>query len=309
MLKGLCRLLGINPLDRTLKRAAREGGKRILVCWNRGLGDIPLGLYALVVRIRQFIPDAEISFLTRVDLEKGFLLLGGGEVLVDPTWKRGVPFDVAASLKRVGKRPEAFDCILEQIDPTNWLSWQIGKLVPRLQWQKEWDALFPSFGLSEEGPYIGVHVQTETHYSYEKNWPKEYWEEFFKRVTQEHNAKVVLFGFAQEPSFDLEGVIDLRGKTDLFQMLSIIKNRCTHLVVPDSGVLSLTYYIDSSFPLKIVSLWADPAQGILRQKVPSPNPELTHIALIGENKDLRRVPVDSVVNTLFSSEEKWAIRF
>jgi hypothetical protein len=82
-------------------------------------------------------------------------------------------------------------------------------------------------------------------------------------------------------------------------MLSIIKNRCRYLLVPDSGVLSITYYIDASFPIDIVSLWSDPKQGILKQRVASPNPLLRHTPLIAKNRDLRNVSVESVMNALF----------
>ena len=303
MFKRLCRKLGINPLDRLLKKAASKNAKKVLVCWNRGLGDIPLGLYALVIRIRHFMPDVQISFLTRKDLESGFHMLEDVGVLVDPDWKRRVPFDTAASLKKLGKDIADYDLVLERPDPTNWLQWQIGKLTPRLKWNAQWDDLWQKFGLVKEGPYIGVHVQTETFYDYEKNWPQKHWDEFFRLAAAEYNANIVLFGFSQEPMFNIPGVIDLRGKTNLFEMLSIIKNRCRYLLVPDSGVLSIAYYIDENFPIRIVSLWADPKQGILRQKVASPNAGLRHCALIGKNKDLSRVPVEAVVKKLFCEGE------
>jgi hypothetical protein len=146
---------------------------------------------------------------------------------------------------------------------------------------------------------VGVHVQTETNYAYEKNWPAEYWKEFFKSALAEHGANILLFGFAPQPVFEGEGIIDLRGKTSLFEMLSLIKNRCRYLLVPDSGVLSITYYIDSSFPIDVVSLWADPKQGILKQNVPSPNPLLRHRPLIAKDKDLRTVGVKHALQTLF----------
>ena len=35
-----------NPFDWKLKRAAKRGAKTVLLGWNRGLGDIALGLFA-----------------------------------------------------------------------------------------------------------------------------------------------------------------------------------------------------------------------------------------------------------------------
>ncbi len=71
MFKKLYRKFGPNPLDQMLKK---QSGKKILIFWNRGLGDIALGLFAIVHRIREFIPDSQITFLTRPNLRDGFLL-------------------------------------------------------------------------------------------------------------------------------------------------------------------------------------------------------------------------------------------
>ena len=111
---------------------------------------------------------------------------------------------------------------------------------------------------------------------------------------------MVLFGFAPEPEFDLKSVIDLRGKTQLLSLLSIVKNKLDYLVVPDSGLLSLTYYVDAAFPLKMVSLWSDPRQGVLKQNVDSPNPDLLHIPLIGQDESVANISVEHVMQSLFS---------
>lgn len=300
IIKHLFRKYGINPFDSLLKRTAKKGLGRFLICWNRGLGDIPLGLYALVHRIRHYIPNAQITFMTRSDLADGFKLLSGVNVASDPEWKRGTAFDLDKSLLNTGLLRTDFDVILERPDPTHWLMWQIGKLTPKLHWDPKWDILCHRFNLNPEKKYLGVHVQTETSYSYEKNWPAEYWKEFFKKARIEHGVDILLFGFAPIPAFEGEGIIDLRGKTSLFEMLSLIKNCCSYLIVPDSGVLSIAYYIDSSFPIDVVSLWADPRQGVLKQNVPSPNPFLRHYPLIASDKDLRTVSVEKALCALFA---------
>ena len=299
MLKNLWRKYGINPLDRLLKQAKNQGKSKVLICWNRGLGDIPLGLYALNLRIRQFLPEANITYLTREDLREGFELLEGVSTLIDPCLKRGVPFDLNASLVRCGSHQAEFDLILERPDPTRWLMWQLGKLTPQLLWDPNWDQLSDKFFLDKDKKYIGVHVQTETHYQYEKNWPVDHWTEFFQRCYREQGVRSLLFGFSKTPLFSQEGVIDLRGETTLFEMLSILKNYCRYLLVPDSGVLSILYYLNTPFPIDIVSLWADPRQGVLKQNVASPNPLLKHRPLIAENKDLRTVSVETALHTLF----------
>ncbi|MCH9614681.1 MAG: hypothetical protein SP1CHLAM54_13550 [Chlamydiia bacterium] len=275
----------INPFDRLIKKSRPE---RVLVAWNRGLGDVPLGLYALVKRVRRFCPDAHIAFLTRSDLKEVFQMLPNVEVIVDPSWKRGEPLVVDPSLA------DHFDLVLEKVDPTRHFKWQLKKLIPKLNWKDEWDRLADKFDLDKEKKYIGCHVSTETghFYKYEKNWPETQWKELFTKLKR----PVILFGAKKIGEFP--GAIDLRGETTLFEMLSIIKNKCSHLLAPDSGVLSVLYYVDAEFPLKVVSLWADAKQGILRQGVNSPNLGLTHIPLIGKKEDISKITTKQVVEAL-----------
>lgn len=283
--KRIWRKYAPNSLDKILRRAESRGQKQFLITWNRGLGDIALGLYALVFRIRQCVPDARITFLTRTDLCEGFSLLQDVKVFACPSWKRGTPFDLDATFTELGLKRDDFEVIMENPDVTWWLRWQLGTLVPKLKWNSRWDALYDKFQL--EGRYIGVHVQTETQYGYQKNWSEQLWRELFKKISADYHLPILLFGFQPTPVFEIEGIVDLRGKTTVFEMISIIKNCCSTLVAPDSGILSLIFYIDEQFPLKVISLWADPRQGILKQNVSSPNNKLVHIPLIGEgNVDL-----------------------
>ncbi len=299
MIRTLKHLFVPNPLDDILSDAVDRGLRKILIVWNRGLGDIALGLFPLTHRIREYLPQAEITFLTRPDLEEGFLLLHDIAVISSPTIKRGKSFSVEEELRKTGHSPADFDLIMEKPDPTRWLYPQIGKLTPKLTWRSEWDTLHKKFVDTSSGISIGVHVQTETNYNYEKNWPVDHWRRFFAEA-KKLDARIFLFGFSPQPVFEGENIVDLRGKTNLLEMLSIIKSCCTHLVVPDSGVLCLAYYLDIVMPLHIVSLWADPRQGILRQKVASPNPALMHMPFVGRNKDTSRIPVEEVLQALKS---------
>ena len=61
----------------------------------------------------------------------------------------------------------------------------------------------------------------------------------------------------------------------------------------------MTYFLNVPFPLRIVSLWADPNHGILKQNVPSPNPLLEHIPVISHNrKDAALIPVAKVLEAV-----------
>ena len=139
MLKRLFRKLLPNPLDTLLKKAARQGKKTFLLGWNRGLGDIPLGMYATLYRIKSFIPDAKVTFITRPDLLEGFQMLEGVEVLSCPSWKRKHPVSLEASLIELGRNSKEWDMVIPQPDPTYWVKWQLGHLTPKLFWDPSWN--------------------------------------------------------------------------------------------------------------------------------------------------------------------------
>jgi len=270
-----------NGLDELLKKSKENNQTKFLIVWNRGLGDIALGLYGLNLRIRMLVPNAKITYLTRADLAQGFSMLPQINVIVDPEMKRGESYPFLERLMALNIKASDFDWLIEKPDPTRWLKWQLGRLVPKLFYRKEWDELSKKYGLSGK-KYIGVHIDSETgqFYRYQKNWPKKRWEELFWL----EKGPFIIFGNQKSEKFDFPHVVDLRGETTLHEMLSVIKNHCKALVVPDSGILSITYYVRENFPLKIISLWSDPHQGVLKAKVRSPNRYLTHIPLIRKGK-------------------------
>ncbi len=290
MLKKLWKKWGPNPLDRMLKKASKRGSKSVLIPWNRGMGDIALGLYATVHRIRSFIPDAQVTFLTRHDLEEPFQLLSGVDVIVDKSMKRGEKLILPQGLQ--------FDLILENCDPSHWVAWQRGTLTPKMEWNPAWDELHLRFKLPRN--CVAAHVNCETGYYFERDWPAEKWQKLFDLLDE----PIVLFGLKKEPLFHHPKLFDLRGETSPLEILSIVKNRCKALIAPDSGVLGLTYFLNTSFPLKVVSLWADPNHGILKQNVQSPNPLLQHTPVISpDKKNAALIRVDDVLCGLYEHKQ------
>jgi ADP-heptose:LPS heptosyltransferase len=286
------RLFLPNPLDWMLKKTRKKGGKKILLGWNRGLGDIALGLYAIVERIYEIIPDAEVTFITRENLREGFSMLPRVKTLF-ADWKRGEKVKIDPAIAK------QYDLVINEPSPTDWVYWQRGHLTPKLKWNMAFEQLFEKFDLSSEYTYIGVQVVAETQYGLWRNWPLERWEELFARLNSMGKIKILLFGFGNTPVISYPNVIDLRGKTTLSELLSIIKNRCSSLILPDSGIASMTYYLNETFPLHLISLWADPNHGILKQNVPSPNQLLKYTPLIAKDKNLSNLSVDEVLQALF----------
>jgi ADP-heptose:LPS heptosyltransferase len=294
------RLLG-TEFDRAIARAAREPRDGVLVFWNRGLGDVVLALVPLFERIRQRVPGARITVLTRAELDEPFRLAGADEIRVIPGLERNARITVQEVGAAIGREPERFGAVLLELDPTRWLRGERDRFPPRLRWNEAWDALATAAVPEAPGRrLIGAHVSAETggYYSYVKDWPAERWCELVRRFAGDDAVRWVLFGHRREPPLDLPNVTDLRGRTGFLEIMAIVKNRCRALVGPDSGILNTAYYVDAASPLVLVSLWSDPRQGILRQGSPSPNPLLVHVPIVGRDEDVRNIGVDEVEHAL-----------
>ncbi len=287
-----------------LAKASRTRARRFLLFWNRGRGDIALGLHQVAVEIRARIPDAHLTVLTRADLAEAFRLLPVDRVLVDPELARGADGGMRAGLRRLALSTSDFDVVLERIDPTGWFA-DRPRLQPRLAWTRADDALAARFAASFDGVdpsrvLVGAHVEsgTASFYGYRKDWPVADWRDLMARVAAEWPVIFVLFGHASAEAFNPSLCVDLRGRTSLAEMLALIKVRCPILVAPDSGVLTMTYYLDAPFPIDVVSLWADPRQGVLKHAVPSPNPALRHHPLCSRDESITSIRVDDLMSLL-----------
>jgi ADP-heptose:LPS heptosyltransferase len=298
MFKSLLRKITPNPLDRMLIKAQKKGATKVLLGWNRGLGDIALGLYAICHRIRSYLDPVSITFLIRDNLKDGFTLLPDVTTITAPNWVRGRPYDVKETLQELDIDPNQFDLIIDYPNPTYWVSWQRGHLVPKLHWDPNHDNLVENLSFPETKKIIGVQVDAETHYGRWRNWPEKRWHELFSHFAMSKEHSFLLFGYEKSKKYDYPNVYDLRGKTSLFSLLATIKKRCTHLILPDSGILSMVYYLDLPFPIRVISLWADPRHGILKQNVTSPNPLLEHRPMIGDKRDLSTVTIDQIIPLL-----------
>lgn len=285
--------------DQLVRRIRKRDARRFLIFWNRGLGDIALGLFRVVEELRRHVPDAHVTILSRADLADALTLLPVDDVLVDPALERNDRREVAEVLERLQIRTGCFDLILGRPDPTHWFR-RAPRMPPRLHWRADYDALATRFDASlapnSKRIDVAVHVNSETgaFYRYRKDWPVESWRALFERVQARRPVRFVLFGIRADGDFAGLDCIDLRGKTSLLEMMALIRNRCRVLIAPDSGVLTLTYYLDGNAPLGVLSLWADPRQGIMKQGAPSPNPALRHHAIVAPDERIENITVEEV---------------
>jgi hypothetical protein len=287
--------------DRALAHARRAPRDGFLFFWNRGLGDVVLALEPLFAIVREKVPGARITVVTRRELEEAFRMTDADDVRVLPALVRDQRASPAELTEPFGWRIDQFCAVLADPDPTRWLRGRRQLYPVRLRWQREWDARADAFVAPDRASlFVGAHIQSETQaiYRYVKDWPLESWRALFDGVGVHDGVRWLLFGNAASPAIDHPAVTDLRGRTGFVDMLSIIRNRCRVLVGPDSGVLNTAYYLDASFPLDVISLWSDPRHGVLAQRRASPNPALVHRPLLGRNEDVRNIPVEDVLREL-----------
>src|SRR5258706_5478976 len=284
-------------LDRALGKARGDARRHFLFFWNRGLGDIALGLLPIFLRMRDEFPGARIEVVTREELRAPFELAGVDALNVVKDLQREARVDLWSAAPALGIDLERYAAVFEYPDPNRWLVGRRHEYPPRLAWNARWDVLMARFPkVATDRIVIGAHVHSETagYYGYVKDWPIEAWRTLIERFGEETRVQWLLFGNSAEPPIDAPNVLDLRGRTGFAELMSLIKNRCRVLIVPDSGVLTMAYYLDAPFAIDVISLWSDPRQGVLLQGCPSPNPSLRHVSLQGPDEDVRKLAVEAV---------------
>src|SRR4029079_18716470 len=80
--------------DRTLAHVHGDPRAEFLFFWNRGLGDIALGLVPLFLRIRAQVPRVRIAVSTREKRRAPFELAGIDDLYVVPNLEREARVDL-----------------------------------------------------------------------------------------------------------------------------------------------------------------------------------------------------------------------
>jgi ADP-heptose:LPS heptosyltransferase len=287
--------------DRALARGRRDPRGGFLFFWNRGLGDVVLALEPLFAIVREKVPAARITVVTRPELEEAFRMTDADDVRVIPGLTRSAHASPADLLEPFKFEKNQFCAVFAKTDPTRWLRGRRHLYPVCLRWLPQWDARAANFVPADDAAlFVGVHIQSETQaiYRYVKDWPLEAWHDLVDRFDESDRVRWLLFGQQPVPPFEHRAVVDLRGRTGFIDMMSIIRNRCRVLIGPDSGVLNTAYYLDAAFPIDVISLWSDPRHGILAQRRASPNPQLVHRPLLGRDEDVRNIGVDEVEREL-----------
>lgn len=296
-----------DPFERALDAAAREHRDRVVFYWNRGLGDIALGLVPMFARVRERLPGAAIEVVTRTELVEPFRLTDAAAIHAVPGLVREGDIGADAACARLPVDPRAGALAIGRPDPTRWLAGARAPAPPRLRWNASLESLAAPFvDPTDTRPWIAVHAHTETarHYRTVKDWPADRWRALFAQAAVRSEARFVLLGHGREPALDGPNVVDLRGRTRFLELLALVRTRCRGLVAPDGGILNAVYFLDADFPITVVSLWADPRQGLLKNGAISPNPRLEHVAITAPGGDLGAIGAGEVLAALAPALER-----
>lgn len=281
-LRNLIRAITPNPFLSVLKKLPKEAS--ILLFWNRGLGDIPLELFALTKTIFEYVENARITIITRDDLYQGFTLLDPKiNILVSTQLKRKVFEDYDKIFDELSLDKAHFDHIFFKPDPDYWVKNQKKGLDIRLNWQ---DSFFKTLSIETHKPKAFLHIHSETVYGFEKNLPKQTWHQIIADLKHKGYTTIAL-GFEKKEHFDVD--CDLRGDTDLYQILSMMQEDLSLFIGPDSGLLNMLYYLDVQKKMHLISFWANTRVGLLKQGTVSPNRHLKHELVIQSHQDLSKL--------------------
>ena len=290
-LRNFIRAITPNPFLKTLSKLPNKA--RICLFWNRGLGDIPLELYALIKTIRDTVKEAKITIITRDDLYQGFTLLGDSIEILTTTHlvrKSHEPYDLIFDTLKLD--PKTFDHIFYKPDPAYWVKKQKKNLQIALKWNM---ALFNPLKIETYKPKAFLHVHSETVYGFEKNLPKSTWDEVISDLKAKGYYTIAL-GFNKHASFEVD--LDLRGDTDLYQIISSLLDETSVFIGPDSGLLNILYYLDVQAKIHLISFWANTQVGLIKQGTSSPNKHLVHDMIIAKDQDLSKLNASQITEVI-----------
>lgn len=278
-LRNFIRALTPNPFLQVLKKLPQKAS--IAIFWNRGLGDIPLELKALINTIFEYIQEAKITIITREDLYQGFTLLDPRlTILTSRHLKRKATEDYDKIFKDLDLDKTSFDHIFYKPDPAYWVKKQKQGLEIKLKWN---ESFFKPLDIPSNKPKAFLHIHSETIYGFEKNLPKQSWDIIIADLKSKGYYTLAL-GFEKKDHFDVD--LDLRGTTDLYQILSTMQEGSCLFIGPDSGLLNMLYYLDVQIKMHLISFWANTSVGLLKQGSCSANKHLKHDIIIANNQNL-----------------------
>src|SRR4029450_5312304 len=120
-------------LDRAVRRAAAGPRRDFLFFWNRGLGDIALGLVPVFARVRRDVPGARISVVTRPELKEPSAPTGADAVVTIAGLARDERVTLADLRAIAGLELDRCAAVFEDPDVNRWLRGRRAEVPPRVR--------------------------------------------------------------------------------------------------------------------------------------------------------------------------------
>src|SRR4029453_11600982 len=184
-------------LDRAVRRAAAGPRRVFLFFWNRGLGDIALGLVPVFARVRRDVPGARIIVVTRPELKEPFALTDADAVVTIAGLARGERVTLADLRAIAGLELDRCAAVFADPDVNRWLRGRRREFPPLLRFDPAWDAFADRLAPAAAGEvYVGAHVSAETrqYYSYAKDWEPDSWRRLMASFDDAPGGRWILFG-------------------------------------------------------------------------------------------------------------------
>ena len=290
-LRNIWRSVTPNPFTQKLKKQNSQA--KILLFWNRGLGDIPLELYPLIKTIYKYCPMAEISVITRKDLIEGFYLLDFSlKIYESPRLIRKQEECYDLILEDLGLIQEDFNLIFNRPDPAYWVKKEKKHFAPKLSWKS---SFYKSYPIDTAKPLALLHIHSETVYGFEKNLPSTTWEFIIEDLKAKGYFTIAI---GHSPQIKTACDLDLRGKTSLFEFLSLMHDGKCLFIGPDSGLLNILYYLDVQKPWHLISFWANPRVGLLNYPATTFNKKLIHKYYLAPLENLSLLSKDTLLESV-----------
>ena len=255
----------------------RAGRRDFVFAWNRGLGDIALGLVPLFARIRAQDP--------RQPHRGRHARRSGGGVRArrrgrDPRrarhWSARSPVDPSRRpMRRRASRCPLGDRVRRSRSDALARRAAAGVSAFACAGDAEWNALADDRCAAEPRRHRDRRARELGDRAV--LWLREGLARrrvagAVRAVSASRNVRWLLFGNVRATTSSRRRTSSTcAGRRRSSSCSPSIRNRCRILVAPDSGVLTAAYYLADDFPLDVISLWSDPRQGILKQGCPSPN--------------------------------------
>lgn len=317
-------LFRLYDADRLLARARREGKRRFVFAWIRGLGDVAFILNEFTRYVLKEVPGATVSALVRPGLEEACRWIQGidrvitvdewrREMILDSLWGYAFPTprEIRRALRSRGLEKD-FDLILPY-PLGRWYDRDPEKRSPFLRWTEK-EARYGAKRIREAFPgesgfviTVNTSIGTDRFYPFDKEWGTANFSLLIRKILDSiPESRIILVDAVREGKIEEDRrLLDLRGGLTVSQSISVIAASDLFLCL-DGGAVNLLYFLKDIDLSVIVLLGRISCFTPLRYPPASGNLRL--MPVFGQDEDIHRITVEAVREALGAAHSEWLER-